>query len=332
MTGGLLLGFAYGAIGQRSRFCLIAAVSNYALIRDSRHLQAWIAALAVALAGAQALDALGMVVIGESGYRRGGLDWVGAIAGGLVFGVGGAFAGGCAGRTVVNAASGGLGALAALVAFAISAWAAHFGFLEPWRVKLSAASELPLADLSAAVLLGAPAAALAGGIALASATAIALLRPQFAMLAVGAAVGLLVAAGWWVTGVAAEASFGDLRPESLTFSGPLARAVALALGQKLAAAGFGIALLVGTLLGAFTAALLSGDLRWTAPAPGRWGYYIGGGAMMGVGATLAGGCNVGIGLTGTSTLSVNAWLAATAIVAGIRLGLAWLERSEGGAV
>ncbi|HET9701903.1 MAG TPA: YeeE/YedE thiosulfate transporter family protein [Burkholderiales bacterium] len=326
-AGGLALGAAFGALGQRSRFCLIAAVSNYALIRDSRQLQAWIAALAVALAGAQALDASGLVALGESGYRRGGLDWLGAILGGLLFGVGGALAGGCAGRTLVNAASGGLGALAALAAFAASAWAAHFGFLEPWRGKLSAASQVPLADISAAALLGVPAPALAAVVALTGAVAILLLRPRREMLAVGAAVGLLVAAGWAVTGAAAGASLGELRPESLTYSGPLARVLALAFGQTLAGAGFGTALVAGTLLGALMAALVSGELRWTRPAPGRWGWYLGGGAMMGVGATLAGGCNIGIGLTGASTLSLNAWLALAAIVAGIRLGLAWLAKS-----
>jgi uncharacterized membrane protein YedE/YeeE len=331
LAGGLALGAAFGALAQRSRFCLIAAVSNYALVRDSRQFQAWIAAAAVALAGAQALDASGLVALGESGYRRGGLDWLGAVAGGLLFGVGGALAGGCAGRTVVNAASGSLGALAALAAFAASAWAAQFGFLEPWRVKLSTASELPLAELSAAALLGVPAWVLPLVVALASAAVIRRLRPEWGMLAVGTAAGLLVTAGWWVTGAASEASLGELRPESLTYSGPLARAVALLLGQKLAAAGFGIALLAGTLLGAFLAALAAGELRWTRPAPGRWSYYLGGGAMMGVGATLAGGCNIGIGLTGASTVSVNAWIAAAAIVAGIRLGLAWLERRAGGA-
>lgn len=328
LAGGLALGVAFGALSQRSRFCLIAAVSNYALIRDSRQLQAWITALVLALAGAQALDAFGLVALGDSGYRRGGLDWLGAIAGGLLFGVGGVLAGGCAGRTLVNTASGNLGALAALAAFAASAWAAHFGFLEPWRVRLSAASELPLADLSASGLLGVPAWALVLAVALVASAAIRRLRPEWGMIAVGAAAGLLVAAGWWVTGVAAEASLGELRPESLTYSGPLARAVALMLGQELAGVGFGMALLAGTLLGAFAAAMISGNLRWTRPARGRWAHYVGGGAMMGVGATLAGGCNVGIGLTGTSTLSVNGWLAAAAIVAGIRLGLAWLERNE----
>lgn len=331
IAGGFALGAAYGAIGQRSRFCLIAAVSNYALIRDSRQLQAWIAAFAVALVAAQALDSAGMVALAESGYRRGGLDWLGAAAGGIVFGIGGALAGGCAGRTVVNAAAGGAGPLAALAAFALAAWATHFGFLEPLRVRLALATSVPVGDLSAAALLGVPTLGLAVALALAAAIAIAVLRPQFAMVAVGTAVGALVAAGWWVTGIAAEESFGELHPESLTYSGPLARAVALLLGQRLAAAAFGLALLGGTMLGAFAAAALSGDLRWTLPAKGRWGYYLGGGALMGVGATLAGGCNVGIGLTGSSTLSVNAFLAAASIVIGIRLGLALLERIEPGA-
>ncbi len=331
IAGGLALGVAFGAISQRSRFCLIAAVSNYALIRDSRQLQAWIAAFAVALIAAQALEGAGLVVLAESGYRRGGLDWLGALAGGLIFGIGGALAGGCAGRTVVNAAAGGVGAMLALMAFAACAWATQFGFLEPLRVRLALATSVQVGDLSAAALLGVPALGVAIALGLTAVGAIFVLRLHGSMAAVGVAVGALVAAGWWLTGIAAEESFGELHPESLTYSGPLARAVALIMGQRLSAAAFGIALLVGTLLGAFGAAALSGDLRWTLPAKGRCRYYVVGGALMGVGATLAGGCNVGIGLTGSSTLSVNAWLATVSIVLGIRLGLALLERAEAGA-
>ncbi len=313
IAGGLALGVAFGAISQRSRFCLIAAVSNYALIRDSRQLQAWIAAFAVAMIAAQALEGAGLVALAESGYRRGGLDWVGALAGGLSFGIGGALAGGCAGRTVVNAAAGGVGAMLALMAFAACAWATQFGFLEPLRVRLALATSVQMGDLSAAALLGVPALGVAIALGLTAVGAIFVLRLHGSMVAVGVAVGALVAAGWWVTGIAAEESFGELHPESLTYSGPLARAVALIMGQRL------------------SAAALSGDLRWTLPAKGRWRYYVVGGALMGVGATLAGGCNVGIGLTGSSTLSVNAWLATVSIVVGIRLGLALLERSEPGA-
>jgi uncharacterized membrane protein YedE/YeeE len=50
---------------------------------------------------------------------------------------------------------------------------------------------------------------------------------------------------------------------------------------------------------------------------------------MGIGATLAGGCNIGQGLSGVSTLSVGSFIAVAAIFAGMRLGLAWLQRHEG---
>ena len=32
--GGLTLGMAFGIVAQRSRFCVVAAVSNFALMRD----------------------------------------------------------------------------------------------------------------------------------------------------------------------------------------------------------------------------------------------------------------------------------------------------------
>jgi len=49
---------------------------------------------------------------------------------------------------------------------------------------------------------------------------------------------------------------------------------------------------------------------------------------MGLGAALAGGCNIGNGLSGISALSVRAIIATGAIVAGLRLGLAWIEKEE----
>ncbi len=47
--GGLLLGFLFGAAAQRSRFCMVAAVSNLALMRDYRQVHAWLATLGIAL-------------------------------------------------------------------------------------------------------------------------------------------------------------------------------------------------------------------------------------------------------------------------------------------
>lgn len=54
--GGLVLGFLSGATLQRTRFCLVAAVSNLVLLRDYRHLHAYLAAAAVAVAGTLALE------------------------------------------------------------------------------------------------------------------------------------------------------------------------------------------------------------------------------------------------------------------------------------
>ena len=50
---------------------------------------------------------------------------------------------------------------------------------------------------------------------------------------------------------------------------------------------------------------------------------------MGIGAILSGGCNIGQGLSGVSTVSIKALIAVTAIVAGMRLGLAWIQHAEG---
>jgi uncharacterized protein len=330
IPGGFLLGLAFGAIAQRSRFCLLAAVANLALMRDTRQVQAWVTALAVALAGAQALDAAGLVALSESGYRSGHLDWLGAVAGGAVFGFGAALAGGCAGRTLVNASEGNLGALAALAAFALAGWATLFGFLEPLRMRIASAAVLDLraGDASIAVLLGLPALWLALGAALALAALVARLRPLSSMVLAGAAIGLLVVAGWWVTGRAAAEGFEVVRPDSITYSGPLARIAHLALGGTPAGGGFGVALVAGTMLGACVSALASGTFHLTRPAPGRLAWQLAGGLMMGVGGILAGGCNIGNGLTGASSLSLKAWLALVAIIAGTRLGVALLERGD----
>lgn len=68
--GGLAIGLALGAMLGRSRFCMVAALSNFVLTRDLRHLHAYLVALAVAIAGAAWLKAGGYVAVAESGYRH----------------------------------------------------------------------------------------------------------------------------------------------------------------------------------------------------------------------------------------------------------------------
>ena len=104
--GGLIVGMIFGAVAQHSRFCVVAAVGNLVLIRDYRQLHAYLTALAFALSGTALLELWQWVDIGESGFRRPVLNWLGGLGGGLMFGFGAMLAGGCASRTLIRTAEG----------------------------------------------------------------------------------------------------------------------------------------------------------------------------------------------------------------------------------
>ena len=327
--GGLILGLLFGILAQRSRFCVVAALSNLWLMRDYRQLNAWLSALAVALLGTAVLESGELVAIADSGYRRPTIDWLGLTLGGLVFGYGAILAGGCATRTLIRVAEGNLGAVVTLLTFALAGMATLFGSLELLRPWLRGfATPLAGGDSALSLILGLP--HWAWPLALAAlCLAVVLITGRGSeyrgSIAAGAAIGLLIMAGWWVTGVLAHDDFEPLPPASLSIAGPVARDTAwLALGQPLGR-GFVLALAPGILAGALFSALLSGQFRWTPPAAERVGAYLGGGLLMGIGAMLAGGCNVGQGLTGVATGSATSLLAFGAMVLGMVLGL-WRVR------
>lgn len=328
--GGFVLGAAFGLVAQRSRFCMVAAFSNFALMRDYRQVHAFLAALAVAVIGTFALEWTDLVAIAETGYRRPALNWMGALGGGLLFGIGSMLAGGCASRTLVRTAEGNLGALLTLITFALCAMATLFGALGPvlaW--VLGRASPIGSGDASLSAILGWPASVLPLGVGVACLAAILGLgnwRDHKGTIAGGILVGLLVVAGWWVTGVLAVDAFDPHPPTSLTFATPLAQGFAWLVMGQLTGGGFALFLVPGMLLGAFVAAVATGEFRWVAPAGERVGAYLAGGAFMGIGALLAGGCNIGQGLTGAATLSATSLLAVMGILGGMMLGMAWVGR------
>jgi len=333
VLGGGALGVLFGVVVQRSRFCMVAAVSNWTLMRDYRQVHAYLAAVAIAVAGTQILEIGGWAAIADSGYRSPGVDWLGLLAGGLIFGFGSLLAGGCAGRTAVRAAEGNLGPLITLLVFALAAAGTYYGLLEPVRGWLAdrTSTQLGTGDASLAALTGLPSWAAAGAMIITCVALIAFLGREtrsLGMLAAGGAVGMLVTLGWWLTGTLTQDGFSAHLPASLTFSGPLASAAVLVTTGNVAGHTIALPLLAGTLLGAFASALLTRSFRWTMPQADKLGHLLTGGALMGIGAILAGGCNIGQGLSGVSTMSAKAFLAVAAIVVGMRLGLAWLMRRE----
>jgi len=329
--GGLVIGLIFGGIVQRQRFCLVAAVGNLVLMRDWRHIHAFLAAFAVAIAGTQLLEASSLVPVAESAYRQARFDWLGTTTGGLIFGFGATLAGGCAARLLVRSAEGSADAWIALLAFSLMAAVTQFGVLAGAREYLSSRSGISLdtGDSSLMVLLQIPPEI--GGIVAASFFVIWLViagrgTHDRHLILGGVAIGALVVVAWWVTGNLARDEFTFIVPSALNISGPLSRITRLLVTGNSPGIEFGIPFVTGALIGAVFSAFISGNFRWRAPEARYIPNYLAGGAMMGVGAILAGGCNIGQGLSGVSTLSVGSLCAAGAIFSGAALGVKWLER------
>ena len=329
--GGLGLGLLFGITVQRSRFCTLAAVSNWVLMRDLRQVHGYLAAVVVAVVGTALLEFTELVPVAASTYRDARVDWLGALAGGTVFGIGMALAGGCAGRLLVRGAEGSGGALLALGVAAVGAATSIYGVLEPLRFALVEATAVTLAsgDSSLTALFELPVwvvpAVMVTGCALAIVPALRR-NESSGLIIAGAVIGVLVVSGWFLTGYLAQDAFDmtPLRPMSLSFSTPLAQMMRSVEYGQVVGTGFGLALITGVFGGAFASAAMSGTLRWTLPA-GRDVVRIAlGGGLMGIGAVFAGGCNIGQGLSGLSTCSIFALLAIVGTVLGLRLGLVWL--------
>jgi len=341
--GGLLIGFAFGAVVYRTNYCAMGSLSDIHNFGDYRRFRAWLLAAATALVGATALDAAGVVDLARSMYLAPSFNWVGHIVGGLIFGIGMVLAGGCPSRNLARAGGGDLRALMTLVVLGLVAFMTIAGVLAPARVVIERATSVALAgaptqslgDLLSAhtgVARGwakAVVAALIAAAALAYCFADAKFRASPLHILSGVAVGLTVVAGWSLTGLAYdEMAARPTPPISLTYIRPVGDTLQwLALYTATPMPGFGVASVLGALLGAFAAALAMGRFRLAtfADTDDTLRNLLGA-ALMGVGGVMALGCTVGQSVTGVSTLALGSFVTFATIVAGGFIGLRLLER------
>lgn len=327
--GGLAVGAIFGLLVQHYRFCMVAATGNFLLIKDNRQLLAFVAALLVAISGTQLLELTETVAIADSSYRNSQLDWFGASLGGLIFGIGGVIAGGCATRTLVKSAEGSLHAIIALVFFMLLAASAQFSFLETLRLDITHSTAIDLAgDASISTILGLPQwlpAVVIVGLMLAY-----LYKnwnPEAKnMVLAGVVIGALVVAGWYITGVLAQDEFNPTKPSGVTVSGPLARFGYILIAAKFPALSFAISFVIGLAVTVFVFSLATGRFKFEAPRVGAYKFAVLGGSLMGVGGIMAYGCNVGQGLTGISTLSFESILAFAGMFAGTAITVKYMEK------
>ncbi len=137
----LLFGAVFGVIFQRSRFCLVRAFREPFLTGDAEHVRA--AALAITV------STLGFAILKFADLKDKS-DWVlasagaGALAGGLLFGVGMTLAGGCGAGSIWRAGEGQVKLWAAVVCFALGASLTRLA-LQATGARLGAAVFLPSA-------------------------------------------------------------------------------------------------------------------------------------------------------------------------------------------
>ena len=94
------------------------------------------------------------------------------------------------------------------------------------------------------------------------------------MIVAGSIVGLLIVAGWYITGHMASDPFNPVAPSSMTFSGPLARTAFFAVTGQVPAKIFGIGLVSGTIAGALIFAVTAGSFRFKMVEGNRIGQYL----------------------------------------------------------
>ena len=130
VTGGAFaLAFIFGAVGNKTHFCTMGAVSDWVNMGDTSRLRMWLLAVAVALIGSSALHLGGLVDLSKSIYPSPNFTWLSYIVGGLLFGVGMTLGSGCGSKTLIRVGAGNLKSLVVYIFLGIAAYMTLRGLL-----------------------------------------------------------------------------------------------------------------------------------------------------------------------------------------------------------
>src|SRR5512144_777076 len=130
-----VLAVVFGAVGNRVRFCTMGAVSDIVTFGDWRRMRMWLLAIAVAIAGAGALQAAGLVDLTKSFYTGGRVSWLSMLVGGFLFGFGMTLGSGCGSKTLIRAGAGNLKSLVVMTFLGIAAYMTLKGAFAPLRAN-----------------------------------------------------------------------------------------------------------------------------------------------------------------------------------------------------
>jgi uncharacterized membrane protein YedE/YeeE len=329
-----LIGIVFGAVVNKTNFCTMGAVSDWVNMGNRNRLRAWLLAIGLAIVLSQGMQAFGLFELNQAIYLTSNFGWLGYLLGGFLFGIGMTLASGCGQRTLVRVGGGNLKSLVVLLFLGLTAYMTVRGLLALVRVNAIEVTNIKLgtADQGIGTLIAAAAgienvatvswviAALLGGGMIIYAFANAGFRHSFNDILAGLVIGLIIPAGWYVTGVIGFDDFEPVRFESYTFVAPTGESLQYLMTFTGSTISFGVSAVFGVILGSFLYAVLSRRFRFEYfISLDDMARHILGGILMGFGGVLALGCTIGQGITGMSTLALGSLMALVSIVFGSAL-------------
>ena len=334
LWAGFAIGLLFGVIAQRMEFCLSGGLREWWGEGRPRRAAGFLLAMGTAVTATQAAALGGGFAPRDSIYLQPTFSWSAVPAGGVLFGYGMVAARGCGSRALVLLADGNLRSLLVLLCLGVSAFAALTGILAPARLWLSefgaVSPQWATPGLDGALLSAGwaeaparlvPGLAIGFGLAAFALGPLGLRKAPGQVLG-GVLIGLLVPAGWIVTGHFGADDFDPVPVESLTFVAPIGDSIQYLMLATGISMQFGVAVVGGVLAGALAASLAARDFELRGfENPREMLRAIYGGMFMGIGGALAIGCSVGQGLSGLSTLAVASLLAVAGIFAGAFLAV-----------
>ncbi len=342
--GGLLIGIAFGFIVYRTNFCTMGSISDILSFGDYGRFRAWLLAGAVAIVGVAVLKQIGVMDPADSMYLSPNFTWLTNIIGGLIFGVGMVFAGGCLSKNLVRAGGGDLRSLVVLIIAGVFSFMTIGGLLGPLRVMIAGSGTTDLRDYGLKTQGTDAILARVTGMSATSANQVVLMvivggiliycfkdarfRRSGKNLTAGIGIGLCIVAGWMLMGLAQD-EFADVPVAliSLSFTRPTGDTLDYLMRfTALGAPGFGVVTLAGVVVGGLLGALSKRNFSLTTFADSNDSVRnMFGAALMGIGGVLALGCTIGQGMTGFSTLAIGSILAFASIVVGGIVGMKTIE-------
>jgi len=336
------LAFVFGAVAHRVSFCTMGAITDVVNFGDWRRMRMWLLAIAVAIAGATALQAAGLVDFAKTIYTGAKVPWLSHLVGGFLFGFGMTLGSGCGSKTLIRVGAGNLKSLVVLLFLAVAAYMTLKGAFAPWRangldpVRIDVGA--PTSDLgtlatswglgnAAKLWLPFAIAFAVGAFCFANRD----FRTTRELVVGGLVVGAVIVAGWYVSGhlgylaedpATLEEKFvatNSGRMESYSFVAPVAYLLELLVlwTDSSRVLTFGIAGVLGMIAGSAAMALATRTFRWEGfGSVEDVANHIVGAIFMGFGGVTALGCTIGQGLTGISTLAVGSVLTLGSIVVG----------------